>query len=222
VLGSSGIYLHNDARPKPSALSHVTITSDLLSRVFDYAAGELEQLRGKPISLLTEADLQSHLFMALFNGLRDDLDSDRIGLYCQPRFFPSPDDRSGKRYPDLCILDRSYYFLAPRRVSTKGFQIHGPSIQIELKLRRLNHRGEQLADWIKDLDKLASWRDCWYTQNKCESSPGDVFYPLFIVFSHLPIDETSEWNVLCRHAEALRVSVIACDRELLRQWRFSH
>jgi hypothetical protein len=27
---------------------------------------------------------------------------------------------------------------------------------------------------------------------------------------------------LCRHAEALRVSVIACDSELLRQWRFSH
>ena len=62
------------------------ITPDLLIRVLDSAAGALEQLRWSPIHLLTEADLQSHLFMALFNGLRHDLDSDRIGLHCQPRF----------------------------------------------------------------------------------------------------------------------------------------
>ena len=198
------------------------ITPDLLSRVFDYIVEALEQLRGKPIHLLTEADLQSHLFMALFNGLRDDLDSDRIGLHCQPRFFPSPNDRSGKRYPDLCILDRSHYFLASRRVSTKGFQIYGPSIQVEIKLRRLNDRGEQLADWIEDLIKLAGWRDCWYDENRRNMSPADVFYPLFILFSHLPIDETREWDVLRRSAEILGISVIACDREFLRQWRFNH
>jgi hypothetical protein len=200
----------------------VIITPDLLSRVFDYIVEALEQLRGKPIHLLTEADLQSHLFMALFNGLRDDLDSDRIGLHCQPRFFPSPNDRSGKRYPDLCILDRSHYFLASRRVSTKGFQIYGPSIQVEIKLRRLNDRGEQLADWIEDLIKLAGWRDCWYDENRRNMSPADVFYPLFILFSHLPIDETREWDVLRRSAEILGISVIACDREFLRQWRFNH
>ena len=50
----------------------------------------------------------------------------------------------------------------------------------------------------------------------------DVFYPLFIDFSHLPIDETSEWDVLRRSAETLCISVIACDRELLRYWCFSH
>ena len=127
-----------------------------------------------------------------------------------------------KRYPDLCILDRNHYSLVSRRVSTKGFQIHGPSIQIELKLRRLNHRGEQLVDWIEDLEKLARWRDCWYDEDRCNMFPADVFFPLFIVFSHLPIDETSEWDVLCRSAESLCISVIACDRELLRQWRFSH
>ena len=198
------------------------ITLDLLSRVFDYIVEALERLRGNPIRLLTEADLQSHLFMALFNGLRDDLDSDRIGLHCQPRFFPSPNDRSGKRYPDLCILDRSHYFLASRRVSTKGFQIYGPSIQVEIKLRRLNDRGEQLADWIEDLIKLAGWRDCWYDENRLNMSPADVFYPLFILFSHLPIDETREWDVLRRSAEILGISVIACDREFLRQWRFNH
>jgi hypothetical protein len=200
----------------------VIITPDLLIRVFDSAAEALDQLRGNPIYLLTEADLQSHLFMALFNGLRDDLVSDKIGLHCQPRFFPSPDDRSGKRYPDLCILDRSHYFLDSRRVSKKGFQIHGPSIQIELKLRRLNDRGEQLADWIEDLIKLAAWRDSWYDENRPKLFPADVFYPLFIVFSHLPIDETSEWNVLRRSAETLCVNVIACDLEVLRQWPFSH
>ena len=198
------------------------ITPDLLIRVLDSAAGALEQLRGKPIHLLTEADLQSYLFMALFNGLRDDLDSDRIGLHCQPRFFPSPDDRSKKRYPDLCILDRNYYFLDSRRVSAKGFQIHGPIIQLELKLRRLNDRGEQLVDWFKDLEKLARWRDCWYDEDRRNMFPADVFFPLFIVFSHLPIYETSEWDVLCRSAETLCISVIAFDCELLRQWRFSH
>jgi hypothetical protein len=203
-------------------LSHGIIAPDLWSCVFDSAAEALQQLRGNPLPVLPEADLQSHLFLALFNGLRDDLDSDRIGLHCQPRFFPSPDDRSGKRYPDLCILDRSHYFLASRRVSTKGFQIHGPSIQVEIKLRRLNDRGEQLADWIEDLIKLACWRDCWYDKNRSNMYLEDMFYPLFIVFSHLPIDETSEWDVLRRSAETLGISVIACDHELLRQCRLSH
>ena len=203
-------------------MSHGIIAPDLWSCVFDSAAEALQQLRGNPIHLLTEADLQSHLFLALFNGLRDDLDSDRIGLHCQPRFFPSPNDRSKKRYPDLCILVRSHYFLDSRRVSTKGFQIHGPSIQVEIKLRRLNDRGEQLADWIEDLIKLACWRDCWYDKNRSNMYLEDMYYPLFIVFSHLPIDETSEWDVLRRSAETLGISVIACDHELLRQCRLSH
>jgi hypothetical protein len=157
----------------------VIITPDLLIRVFDSAAEALEQLRGNPIHLLTEADLQSHLFMALFNGLRDDFDSDRIGLHCQPRFSSLPDDRSGKRYPDLCILDRSHYSLDTRRVSTKGFLIHGPSIQIELKLRRLNDRGEQLVDWIKDLKKLARLRDCWYDENRRNMFPPRRIFSTF-------------------------------------------
>jgi hypothetical protein len=107
--------------------------------------------------------------MALHEALRVELDSNQIGLHCQPRFFPSPGNQSGKRYPDLCIIDSRYYFLAPLNVSSKGFQIHGPSIQIEIKLRRLNYRDEQLADWIEDLIKLASWRDSWYGHNPPES-----------------------------------------------------
>ena len=77
-------------------------------------------------------------------------------------------------------------------------------------------------DWIKDLEKLARWRDCWYDEDRRNMFPADVFFPIFIVFSHLPIDETREWDVLRRSAETLCISVIACDRELLRQWRFSH
>jgi len=140
----------------------MVINSHLFSRVFDRAALALSDLSRCPIQLLTEADLQSHLFKALHEELRDELDSNQLGLHCQPRFFPSSVDRSGKRYPDLCILDRRYYFLASRNVSSKGFQIHGPSIQVEIKLRRLNYRGEQLAYWTNDLEKLARWRDSWH------------------------------------------------------------
>jgi hypothetical protein len=198
----------------------MVINSHLFNRVFDKADHALSELSRCPIQLLTEADLQSHLFMALHEALRDEPDSNQIGLHCQPRFFPSSHDRSGKRYPDLCILDRNYYFLASGNVSSKGFQIHGSSIQIEIKLRRLNHQGEQLADWIKDLVKLASWRDCWYGQSPPEASSVDQFFPLFIVFSHSQICQTGEWGVLQKAAEILQISVIACDEN--RIWRHHH
>ena len=198
----------------------MVINSHLFNRVFDKADHALSELGSCRIQLLTEADLQSHLFMALHEALRVELDSNHIGLHCQPRFFPSPGDRSGKRYPDLCILDRRYYFLASRNVSSKGFQIHGPSIQTEIKLRRLNYRDEQLADWIKDLIKLASWRDSWYGHNPPESSSDGQFYPLFIVFSHLSIDEAGEWDVLRKSAETLRISVIARDTHRIWKYRW--
>ena len=198
----------------------MVINSHLFNRVFDKADHALSELSRCPIQLLTEADLQSHLFMALHEELQDELDSSQLGLHCQPRFFPSPGDRSGKRYPDLCILDRRYYFLASRNVSSKGFQIHGPSIQIEIKLRRLNYRGEQLAYWTKDLEKLARWRDSWYGQNPPEATSVDQFFPLFIVFSHSQICQTGEWDVLQKAAEMLQVSVIACDEN--RIWRHHH
>jgi len=198
----------------------MVINSHLFSRVFDRAALALSDLSRCPIQLLTEADLQSHLFKALHEELRDELDSNQLGLHCQPRFFPSSVDRSGKRYPDLCILDRRYYFLASRNVSSKGFQIHGPSIQIEIKLRRLNYRGEQLAYWTKDLVKLARWRDSWCAQNPPEASSVDQFFPLFIVFSHLLIDRTSEWDVLRQSARTLGISVIARDIERIWKYRW--
>ena len=160
----------------------MVINSHLFSRVIDKAALALSDLSRCPIQLLTEADLQSHLFMALHAELRVELDSGQFGLHCQPRFFPSSVDRSGKRYPDLCILDRTNYYLASGNVSVKGFQIHGPSIQIELKLRRLSHGSEQLPEWRKDLIKLASWRDSWYAQNPLEPSSQDQFFPPFYCF----------------------------------------
>lgn len=198
----------------------MVINSHLFNRVFDKADHALRELGSCRIQLLTEADLQSHLFMALYEELRDKLVSDQIGLHCQPRFFPSPGNRSGKRYPDLCILDRRYYSLASRNVSSKGFQIHGPSIQIEIKLRRMNHRGEQLAYWAKDLQKLARWRDSWYGHNHHEVSSVDQFFPLFIVFSHLPIDQTSEWDVLRQYARTLKISVIARDVDQVWEYRW--
>ena len=196
----------------------MVINSHLFNRVFDKADHALRELGSCRIQLLTEADLQSHLFMALHEALRVELDSNQIGLHCQPRFFPSSHDRSGKRYPDLCILDRNCYYRASGNVSSKGFLIHGPSIQIEIKLRRMNHRGEQLAYWAKDLQKLARWRDSWYDQNHPEVSSVDQFFPLFIVFSHLPIDQTNEWDVLRQSARILKISVIA--RDIDRIWKY--
>ena len=194
----------------------MVINSHLFNRVFDKAGYALSELSRCPIQLLTEADLQSLLFKALHEELRDELDSNQLGLHCQPRFFPSSSDRSGKRYPDLCIFDRNSYYLSPGNVSVKGFQIHGPSIQIELKLRRLSHGSEQLQEWRKDLIKLASWRDSWYDQNLLQPLSQDQFYPLFIVFSHSSIDQISEWDVLRQAAEILQISVIA--RDIDRIW----
>ena len=198
----------------------MVINSHLFNRVFDKADHVLSELSSCPIQLLTEADLQSHLFMALHEALRVELDSNQIGLHCQPRFFPSPGNQSGKRYPDLCILDRTSYYLASGNISVKGFQIHGPSIQIELKLRRLSHGSEQLTEWRKDMSKLAGWRDSWYGQNHPETSSDDKFYPLFIGFSHSPIDQTSEWDVLRQSADILQISVIAHDPD--RIWEHRH
>jgi len=198
----------------------MVINSHLFSRVIDKAALALSDLSRCPIQLLTEADLQSHLFMALHAELRVELDSNQIGLHCQPRFFPSPVDRSGKRYPDLCILDRPYYFLVRRNASSKGFQIHGPSIQIELKLRRLNYRGEQLAYCTKDLEKLARWGHSWHGQNPPETISDVQFYPLFIVFSHLHIDEAGEWEALRKSAEILKISVIAFGKNRIWVYRW--
>jgi hypothetical protein len=218
ALGLSAIAPYLEDLQKDSTVRQMVINSHLFSRVFDKAALALSVLSRYPIQLLTEADLQSHLFMALHEELKDELDSGQIGLHCQPRFFPSSGEQSGKRYPDLCILDRRYYFLASRNVSSKGFQIHGPSIQIEIKLRRLNYRGEQLAHWTKDLEKLTRWRDSWYGQNPPEASSADQFFPLFIVFSHLPIDQTSEWDALRQSARILKTSVIA--RDIDRTWKY--
>jgi hypothetical protein len=197
----------------------MVINSHLFSRVFDKAALALSDLSRCPIQLLTEADLQSHLFMALHAELQVELDSYQIGLHCQPRFFPSSVDRSGKRYPDLCILDRTGYFLTSGNNSVKGFQIHGSSIQIELKLRRLNHGSEQLPEWRKDLIKLAIWRDSWYGHNPLEPSSQDQFFPLFIAFSHLEIDEAGEWEALRKSAEILEISVIAYGKNRIWVYR---
>lgn len=198
----------------------MVINSHLFSRVIDKAALALIDLSRYPIQLLTEADLQSHLFMALHAELRVELDSRQIGLHCQPRFFPSSVDRSGKRYPDLCILDRTNYYLTSGNVSVKGFQIHGPSIQIELKLRRLSHGSEQLPEWCKDLIKLACWRDSWYGQNPLEPSSQDQFFPLFIAFSHLQIDEAGEWEALRKSAEILKISMIAYGKNRIWDYRW--
>jgi hypothetical protein len=130
ALGLFAIAPYLEDLQKDSTVSQMVINSLLFSRVFDKAALALSDLSRCPIQLLTEADLQSHLFMALHEALRDEPDFNQIGLHCQPRFFPSSHDRSGKRYPDLCILDRNCYFLASGNVSSKGFQIHGSSIQI--------------------------------------------------------------------------------------------
>ena len=101
----------------------------------------------------------------------------------------------------------------------KGFQIHGPSIQIELKLRRLSHGSEQLSEWRKDLIKLASWRDSWYDQNPLEPSSQDQFFPLFIAFSHLEIDEAGEWEALRKSAEILKISMIAYGKNRIWDYR---
>jgi hypothetical protein len=108
----------------------VIIIPDFLSRVFGSAAEALEQLRRNPIHLLPEADLQSHLFMALFNRLRDDLDSDRIGLHCQPRFFPSPDDRSGKRYPACLFSITATTFLIHNVFLKRAFKFTVPVFRL--------------------------------------------------------------------------------------------
>ena len=108
----------------------MVINSHLFNRVFDKADHALSELSRCPIQLLTEADLQSLLFKALHEELRDELDSSQLGLHCQPRFFPSPGDRSGKRYPDLCILDRRCYFLAPETIPARAFKFTGLAFKL--------------------------------------------------------------------------------------------
>lgn len=86
-------------------------------------------------------------------------------------------------------------------------------------MRRLSHGTEQLQEWRDDLIKLATWRDSWYGQNPLEPSSQDQFFPLFIAFSHLEIDEAREWEALRKSAEILEISVIAFGKDRIWVYR---
>ena len=75
MLGLSAIALYLKDSQNLSAVFRVLINSHLFNRVFDKAARALPELGRCPIQLLTEADLQSHLFMALHEAMRDELES---------------------------------------------------------------------------------------------------------------------------------------------------
>ncbi len=204
----------------------MVITTLFLEDLLGYVCQAFDCLRSKDKRcLLTEADLQSWLFMLIFKKLEERDDFDQIGFHSQPRFFKAPDDRNERRYPDLCILDRKHYYLDPRHLSvcSKGYAIHGPSVQMELKLRRAGGVGYQFKDWICDLIKLAAWRDSWRCSNDGhrikDGALGSVsFFPLFVVYSHPQIQFEQEWEKLLRIARVLSVSIIAGDSCRTYSW----
>ncbi len=175
----------------------------------------LDSIKGDPRQLLSEADLQSRLFVSLSRVIEDRPDRERIAFHSQLRYFPSPEDTKKGIYPDLCILDKADIKLCDSRVHTKGYALYGSCIQIELKLRRNNLGNASPSKWHKDLKKLAGFRDSWSSTDRQE---GSTFFPLFVVYSHLPLLR-EEIETLKRQSEHDRIWSLACDRQQIREIR---
>jgi hypothetical protein len=178
----------------------------------------LDSIKGDPTQLLSEADLQSRLFVSLSMVIEDRPDRERIAFHSQLRYFPSPENTKKGIYPDLCILDKADIELRNSRVHTKGYALYGSCIQIELKLRRNNLGNASPSKWRKDLEKLAGFRDSWSSIDRQE---GSTFFPLFVVYSHLLLLE-AEIGMLSKQSEDKRIWVLACDRQQIWEIRPHH
>jgi hypothetical protein len=178
----------------------------------------LDSIKGDPTQLLSEADLQSRLFVSLSMVIEDRPDRERIAFHSQLRYFPSPENTKKGIYPDLCILDKADIELRNSRVHTKGYALYGSCIQIELKLRRNNLGNASPSKWRKDLEKLAGFRDSWSSIDRQE---GSTFFPLFAVYSHLPL-LGAEIEMLRTQSEDKCIWVLACDRQQIWEIRPHH
>lgn len=140
---------------------------------------ELEQeFRDNKALLLTEDDVQSHLFCRLKSCYPDYLDTmnrgvKSISIHSEVKFY----DRNGKLtlIPDLCIIPPGelsiyasvLYGTTPRtklrrnRLPSKQFEFSGDSLAIELKYCRKKGgiNAKDIAQFQKDFDKLRGLRD---------------------------------------------------------------
>ena len=121
----------------------------------------LDNIKRDQGQLLSEADLQSRLFVSLSRVIESRPDHDRIAFHAELRYFPSPANKKKGIYPDLCILDKADIKLCDSREHTKGYALCGSCIQIEIKLRRNNLGNASPSRWCKDLEKLAGFRNSW-------------------------------------------------------------
>ncbi len=187
----------------------MAINQELFEFIFDSTRTMLDSIKGDPRRLLSEADLQSRLFMSLSGAIESLPEHEQIALHSELRFFASPENQKKGIYPDLCILDKSKILLCNSRVHTKGYVLRGSCIQVELKLRRNNLGNASPSRWCKDLKKLAGFRDFW---SDTDQESGSTFFPLFVVYSHLHLREaeidTLKWQ--CQHN---RIWSLACDSE---------
>ena len=122
-------------------------------------------------------------------------------------FFASPKNKKKGIYPDLCILDKANVEPCDSKVHAKGYVLRGSCIQIELKLRRNNLGNASPKRWHNDLKKLADFRQSWLNPDE---QAGDAFFPLFVVYSHLPLGK-EEIEALKTQSEENRIWALACD-----------
>ncbi len=185
----------------------MVITQDLFEDIFNSAKTMLDNIKRDQGQLLSEADLQSRLFVSLSRVIESRPDHDRIAFHAELRYFPSPANKKKGIYPDLCILDKADIKLCDSREHTKGYALCGSCIQIEIKLRRNNLGNASPSRWCKDLEKLAGFRNSWSSIDRQE---GSTFLPLFVVYSHLSLHE-AEIEMLKTQSERHRIWSLACD-----------
>ena len=193
----------------------MAINQELFQIIFDSTSTMLNSIKGDPRRLLSEADLQSRLFMTLSEAIARRPDHEQIAFHSELRFFASPENKKKGIYPDLCILEKANIALCDSQVHTKGYVLRGSCIQIELKLRRNNLGNASPSRWCKDLEKLAGFRNSWSRINEQE---GSTFFPLFIVYSHLPLQE-AEIERLQRQSTTNRIWSLACDSQQIWEIR---
>ena len=156
------------------------ITQDLFECVRCAVERVCQRAQNDHTLVVTEADLQSWLFVELVND-RTIRQSD-VHIHTQINYLKE-DDSLG-HVPDIVLLPSSAYSVDPdgEMHNRKGYTVLGSSIAIELKLLRSHRRDGFVHSVEEDLSKLKCIRELHYTLDHAHR-----FFAVSVVLCRQPL-----------------------------------
>ena len=138
------------------------ITTGLFKEVMEVVHDVCNTALDNPKLILTEADIQSHLFASLLN-LRQVTDGN-VSVHSELNFLK--DERTLGHKPDLILLQKNEFCIDSEGelIDRKGYTIWGSSIALELKFFRESSTLYYLRSVITDIEKLANIKEQHYTE----------------------------------------------------------